>query len=91
MADGQTFRADSPIQPGWTLSLPVDARPAADTSPSPAADATGADPETDGGTQAQSAASKPAAAEYTVASGDSLSLIAQAELGDAAQYPEIFA
>ncbi|MDP5309328.1 LysM peptidoglycan-binding domain-containing protein [Streptomyces poriferorum] len=91
MADGQTFRADSPIQPGWSLSLPEDARPAADAAPSRAADALGADAETDGGTRAQSAASKPAAAQYTVESGDSLSLIAQAELGDAAQYPEIFA
>ncbi|MCX4546914.1 LysM peptidoglycan-binding domain-containing protein [Streptomyces sp. NBC_01565] len=28
MADGMTFHADGPIQPGWILQLPADARPA---------------------------------------------------------------
>lgn len=30
MSDGTTFQADRPIQPGWTLRLPADARPATD-------------------------------------------------------------
>ncbi|KPH98719.1 Peptidoglycan-binding lysin domain-containing protein [Actinobacteria bacterium OV450] len=29
MTDGTVFHADQPIQPGWTLQLPADARPAA--------------------------------------------------------------
>ncbi len=35
MADGSTFRADGPIQPGWVLLLPADAAPAS-VAPAPA-------------------------------------------------------
>ncbi|NUS15635.1 MAG: LysM peptidoglycan-binding domain-containing protein [Streptomyces sp.] len=75
MADGTTFRSDAPIQPGWILELPVDAR-----SPQ----ATPATASQDGTT----AAEQPGT--YTVVAGDSLSAIAQQELGDAGQWPEIF-
>ncbi|SEG85871.1 LysM domain-containing protein [Actinacidiphila yanglinensis] len=73
MADGTTFRADAPIQPGWVLRLPSDAH-AQDTSIS-------------------SANGEPAGphATYTVAPGDSLSSIAQQQLGDDAKWPDIYA
>ncbi|MFG2716220.1 LysM peptidoglycan-binding domain-containing protein [Streptomyces goshikiensis] len=73
MTDGNTFHADGPIQPGWILHLPADARPA------PAA--SGHPPKLSGTTT-------PAA--YTVKSGDSLASIAEAQLGDADRYGEIF-
>ncbi|MFI5727033.1 hypothetical protein [Streptomyces cyaneofuscatus] len=90
MADGSTFRADGPIQPGWTLHLPSDANPTATTPAPPAAGAEAADDE--GGLSAQG--NRAAAADkrlvYTVAAGDSLSQIAHDELGDAEAYPAIF-
>ncbi|MFJ3973238.1 hypothetical protein ACIPYR_34495 [Streptomyces parvus] len=91
MADGSTFRADGPIQPGWTLRLPADA--------SPARAATTADPTTvpvqaedEGGLSTQEHRTRPAGGGkvYTVTSGDNLSKIAGQELGDADAYPAIF-
>ncbi|MFE9968233.1 LysM peptidoglycan-binding domain-containing protein [Streptomyces sp. NPDC005525] len=75
MANGHTFHADAPIQPGWILVLPADASPTAHTT---------------SGTETHSAGSKSPGAEYTVESGDSLSQIAKDELGDVSQYPAIF-
>ncbi|BBG20667.1 putative large membrane protein (plasmid) [Actinacidiphila reveromycinica] len=73
MADGTTFRADAPIQPGWVLHLPSDAH-AQDAS-------------------SNSTNSEPAGthATYTVAPGDSLSSIAQQQLGDETKWPDIYA
>ncbi|MEU2100416.1 hypothetical protein ABZ741_39565 [Streptomyces globisporus] len=91
MADGSTFRADGPIQPGWTLRLPADASPARATST--------ADPitvpdqaEGEGGLSTQEHRTRPAGGGkvYTVTSGDNLSKIAGQELGDADAYPAIF-
>lgn len=65
MGDGQTFRADGFLQPGWRLRLPA----------APAAHAA------DAGTTPRS---------VTVRSGQTLSQIAQEQLGDADQYPDIF-
>ncbi|MDX2404569.1 LysM peptidoglycan-binding domain-containing protein [Streptomyces microflavus] len=89
MSDGSTFRADGPIQPGWTLLLPADANPAATpATPAAAAETT----EDEGGLSAQG--NRTAAADsgtvYTVAAGDNLSQIAHDELGDADAYPAIF-
>lgn len=90
MSDGSAFRADGPIQPGWTLRLPADANPAATTPATPAPVAGAAEDE--GGLTAQGnrAAATESGAVYTVAAGDSLSQIAHNELGDASAYPAIF-
>ncbi|MFD8476333.1 LysM peptidoglycan-binding domain-containing protein [Streptomyces globisporus] len=91
MANGSVFRADGPIQPGWTLRLPADA--------SPARAATTADPitvpdqaEDESGLSTQEHRTRPAGGSevYTVAPGDSLSKIAGKELGDDDAYPAIF-
>ncbi|MEV5672101.1 LysM peptidoglycan-binding domain-containing protein [Streptomyces sp. NPDC052503] len=85
MSDGQTFRADLPIHPGWILHLPSDARP---TMP-----VTGPDVEDgeEGGLRAQGGSKQAATGEeYVVEAGDSLSKIATDELGDESKYPEIF-
>ncbi|MFF4531562.1 LysM peptidoglycan-binding domain-containing protein [Streptomyces sp. NPDC001407] len=83
-ADGTVISADTAfLQPGWTLRLPSDAKPA----PAPAAAESG-------GAHTQLAA-KPADApaaphgSHTVKEGESLSSIAQDELGDAGAYQEI--
>ncbi|AYV32208.1 LysM domain/BON superfamily protein [Streptomyces sp. ADI95-16] len=73
MTDGRTFHADGPIQPGWILHLPADARPV------PAASGHVPQPS---GTATRTA--------YTVKSGDNLASIAEAQLGDAGRYGEIF-
>jgi nucleoid-associated protein YgaU/DNA-binding SARP family transcriptional activator len=62
------------LQPGWTLRLPADAKPALSAD--------------EGGTQPQSEGT-PAHAEHTVRPGETLSSIAQDELGDADDYPVI--
>ncbi|MGW5342902.1 LysM peptidoglycan-binding domain-containing protein [Streptomyces sp. NPDC004050] len=77
MNDGHTFHTDRPIQPGWVLRLPDDARPA----PAPATPGAGPGPQQTG---------SAAAATYTVKEGDSLSRIAEKELGNADRYGEIF-
>ncbi|MFI5689459.1 hypothetical protein [Streptomyces sp. NPDC051636] len=76
MVDGTTFRANSFLQPGWQLEMP-------DTS-------TGV-----GGLRTQLGEAAPAAGEksehvVTVHSGDYLSKIAEKELGDGDEWPELF-
>ncbi|MEV7297152.1 LysM peptidoglycan-binding domain-containing protein, partial [Streptomyces microflavus] len=90
MSDGSTFRADGPIQPGWTLRLPADANPAAATPATPAPVAGAAEDEGGLSAQGNRAAAAESGAVYTVAAGDSLSQIAHNELGDADAYPAIF-
>ncbi|MGF1432568.1 LysM peptidoglycan-binding domain-containing protein, partial [Kitasatospora sp. LaBMicrA B282] len=76
-ASGERFDADRPIQPGWQLLMPADARsdgaapaaaPAAPAAPAPAAA---------GGT-------------VTVHEGDTLSAIAQRELGSSDEWQRLF-
>ncbi|MEU2632105.1 LysM peptidoglycan-binding domain-containing protein, partial [Kitasatospora sp. NPDC007106] len=71
---GRRFDADRPIHPGWKLLMPGDARP----------DAGG------GGAPQQSPAPAPQHSSVTVAPGDSLSAIAQRELGSGDRWPELF-
>ncbi|MEU5329241.1 hypothetical protein [Streptomyces parvus] len=90
MADGSVFRADGPIQPGWTLRLPADASPARAATAVPITVPDQAEDE--GGLSTQEHRTRPAGGGkvYTVTSGDNLSKIAGQELGDAAAYPAIF-
>ncbi|MFF7889253.1 hypothetical protein ACH40F_51955 [Streptomyces sp. NPDC020794] len=76
MADGQVFKANSFLQPGWQLEMP---------------DAAGSA----GGVRTQLVDGAGAAAGesehvVTVRSGDYLSKIAEEELGDGNQWPELF-
>ncbi|KQZ17655.1 hypothetical protein ASD51_31175 [Streptomyces sp. Root55] len=85
MSDGQTFRADLPIHPGWILHLPDDARP---TMPVAGPDVGDGE---EGGLRAQGGGKQASTGEeYVVEAGDSLSKIATDELGDESKYPEIF-
>ncbi|MET9879242.1 LysM peptidoglycan-binding domain-containing protein [Actinacidiphila glaucinigra] len=74
MTDGTVFRAEDPIRPGWVLLLPDDAAP------------TG--PRAQGGRGSALEEARPEG--YTVRPGDTLSRIAEDELGDADRYPAIF-
>lgn len=76
MADGNTFHADRPIQPGWTLTLPADAV----SMPAQGSQAQA------GRTPAVVAGQS----EYRVREGDSLARIAGEQLGGAERYQEIF-
>ncbi|MFD8986418.1 LysM peptidoglycan-binding domain-containing protein, partial [Streptomyces sp. NPDC059564] len=78
MADGTTFHADQPIQPGWVLFLPGDAS---------APPSTGLHAQGDRG---EAVAARAGQAQYSVRAGDSLSSIADEQLGDADRYPEVF-
>ncbi|MET9611624.1 LysM peptidoglycan-binding domain-containing protein [Kitasatospora indigofera] len=81
---GLRFDADRPIQPGWKLLMPADAKPdeqspaPAPAPPAPAPAAEGAQP--GGGRHAK----------VTVAEGDTLSAIAERELGSAEAWPQLF-
>ncbi|TXS61393.1 LysM peptidoglycan-binding domain-containing protein, partial [Streptomyces sp. me109] len=74
MADGHVFRSNSFLQPGWTLSMPKDLRHE------------GLRIQTDG----QTADAENSEKSVTVRSGDSLSKIAEAELGDGSAWPALF-
>ncbi|WP_305144277.1 LysM peptidoglycan-binding domain-containing protein [Streptomyces agglomeratus] len=75
-ADGSLVTADTTIlQPGWTLRLPADAIPGP--------------PAGQGGTRAQTAGSTASASTHTVRAGETLTGIAEDELGDAEDYPQI--
>ncbi|MEU6346247.1 LysM peptidoglycan-binding domain-containing protein [Streptomyces sp. NPDC046977] len=74
MPDGTTFRAEDLIRPGWVLLLPGDAA------------RVGLHAEGDRG----SVLEESGPSQYTVRPGDTLSRIAEDELGDADRYPAIF-
>ncbi|MFE2697754.1 hypothetical protein [Streptomyces mirabilis] len=76
MADGQVFKANSFLQPGWQLEMP-DA----------AGSAGGVRPQLVDGAGAAAGESEHV---VTVRSGDYLSKIAEEELGDGNQWPELF-
>ncbi|MFF3214157.1 LysM peptidoglycan-binding domain-containing protein [Streptomyces sp. NPDC002886] len=76
MADGSIFRADRPIQPGWTLALPADATPV-----------TSAGSQAQDGQRPAVVAGQRV---YQVREGDSLTLIAGEQLGDPTRNQEIF-
>ncbi|MER6377513.1 hypothetical protein ABT255_56885 [Streptomyces mirabilis] len=76
MADGQVFKANSFLQPGWQLEMPDAARSARGVR-----------------TQLVDGAGTAAGEServVTVRSGDYLSKIAEEELGDGNQWPELF-
>lgn len=76
-ADGSLITADTTdLQPGWVLRLPSDATPGSSGQ--------------DGGTRAQTRDSAQETT-HTVLPGETLSGIAENQLGDAGDYPEIAA
>ncbi|MFJ3217052.1 LysM peptidoglycan-binding domain-containing protein [Kitasatospora sp. NPDC086801] len=103
---GVRFDADRPIQPGWALLMPGDAKadeaapapaptpaPAPEPAPAPAPGAGSASGAPSGSAQVPQSGTEPGAgghATVTVQSGDSLSAIAQRELGDAEAWPKLF-
>ncbi|MFE4512679.1 LysM peptidoglycan-binding domain-containing protein [Kitasatospora sp. NPDC056783] len=73
--DGTVMTADTTwLQPGWTLRLPGNAATTASTT---------------SGTTAPAADTASAPRSHTVTAGETLSSIAEHELGDAGRYPEI--
>ncbi|MGW3631841.1 LysM peptidoglycan-binding domain-containing protein [Streptomyces sp. NPDC005122] len=84
MSDGQVFRANSFLQPGWQLEMPYDAATAGDVRT-----------QLTRGVHTQlgdSPATSAGESEHavTVRSGDYLSKIAEEELGDGDKWPELF-
>ncbi|MGW1411269.1 LysM peptidoglycan-binding domain-containing protein [Streptomyces sp. NPDC002403] len=84
MPDGQVFRSNSFLQPGWTLRMPQQFKTAAPE---------GTRSE---GTSTQLGEREPARAGggervVTVVTGDNLTKIAEKELGDGNQWPKLFA
>ncbi|WP_395293409.1 BTAD domain-containing putative transcriptional regulator [Kitasatospora hibisci] len=82
---GIRFDAERPIQPGWELLMPGDAK--ADDAKAPAPTPVPAPSTPPAGTGGGAGAGH---ATVTVAVGDSLSAIAQRELGDAEAWPKLF-
>jgi nucleoid-associated protein YgaU len=76
MADGQVFKANSFLQPGWQLEMP-DAAAAAGGARTQLGDG-------------PAAAAGESAHAVTVHSGDYLSKIAEEELGDGDEWPRLF-
>ncbi|MFF0746649.1 LysM peptidoglycan-binding domain-containing protein [Streptomyces sp. NPDC004111] len=74
MTDGRTFDANAPIQPGWKLRMPAPPRTPEVPAPRPQ-ESTGTD---------------RAGASYTVVAGDTLTGIAEDQLGDAEKFEELF-
>ncbi|MFI9272685.1 LysM peptidoglycan-binding domain-containing protein [Kitasatospora sp. NPDC052896] len=78
---GTRFDADRPIQPGWQLLMPADAKPdgsaAQAATPAPAA-------------QQSAPAGGARPTSTTVRDGDTLSAIAQRELGSSDDWPQLF-
>ncbi|MFH9348704.1 LysM peptidoglycan-binding domain-containing protein [Kitasatospora sp. NPDC017646] len=92
---GIRFDAERPIQPGWELLMPSDAKPdeAKAPAPAPAPTQDPAEAQTPAPAQAPQSGTEPAPGgrkTVTVQSGDSLSAIAQRELGNAEAWPELF-
>ncbi|WP_338704305.1 hypothetical protein V2W30_41075 (plasmid) [Streptomyces sp. Q6] len=79
MADGRTFHANAPIQPGWILHLPP--HMARIDLPHPA---------TGEQLQPQTGAQHQAVGAHTVRGGETISEIAQVETGDAANWPRLY-
>ncbi|OEJ30016.1 LysM peptidoglycan-binding domain-containing protein [Streptomyces subrutilus] len=79
MPGGLVFYAEKPIRPGWALHLPADAQPPQHNTSAAQADG-----------QAARQTGSPAPTIYTVRDGDSLTGIADVQLGDANQYVQIF-
>ncbi|MGW1158956.1 LysM peptidoglycan-binding domain-containing protein [Streptomyces sp. NPDC002519] len=76
MPGGQHLTEDTTdLQPGWTLRLPSDAKAAA--------------ADNEGGVHTQTAGAAAHDSEHTVKPGETLSSIAEDELGDADDYPAI--
>ncbi|MGW1070703.1 LysM peptidoglycan-binding domain-containing protein [Streptomyces aureus] len=75
MAGGQVFRSSSFLQPGWTLAMPADT------------EREGLHPQADGLAAADGTRRHEV---VTVHAGDSLSKIAEAELGDQRAWPRLF-
>jgi nucleoid-associated protein YgaU len=76
MTDGTLFRANAFLQPGWQLQMPDTATGAADLRPQ--------------GAEGGPATDDTSEHVVTVHSGDYLSKIAETELGDGAEWPQLF-